>query len=311
MSFPRPSSPLPDITAPAGPALAATTATTTTSPEWHRLSTPFALRLLGGTAVATVAGFALGVSRGGTMAGLRFRAENAHRQPRTMPGWYLYHKSKNYHVIYGGVTQGLRMAGRCGVWVGMFSVAEEAVDHLRRRKDCLSTVVAGLGTAGIFSLWSKSFFLPCLYLIYRSLLFPSFLLAFRVCTRKCQIGPRRSTDAESRAPQIASLSIRRSERRGRVSISGWATAWRKICWGWSEDIASATWTGSGTELAACSPPPTTMFRIEAPTTRGSKDENSSIHRGVTSINSPKDHSGKKPHPITPTPTAPWTHHVGG
>ncbi len=126
-----------------------------TSPEWHRLSTPFALRLLGGVTVSAVAGFTLGVSQGGRMAGLRFRAENAHRQPHTTPGWYLYHKSKNYHVVYGGIIEGIKMSGRCALWAGTFFTVEEAVDHLRGRKDFVSSVIAGLGCAGAFSAWSK------------------------------------------------------------------------------------------------------------------------------------------------------------
>lgn len=128
------------------------------------------------------------------MSGLRFRAENAHRLPSSQVGWYLYHKSKNYHVLLGGVKEGVKMGFRLGFWVGGFFFMEEAVDRLRgallrqwvgfrdRRReahgwdlderdvglerlantrgvwvqrDFLSTTVAALGIAGAFSAWSE------------------------------------------------------------------------------------------------------------------------------------------------------------
>lgn len=96
----------------------------------------------------------MGMAHGSKTTALRFRAENAHRQPTTATGWYLYHKSKNYNVMYGGITQGLKTAGRFGAFVGGFFTVEEAVDRLRGTKDFVSTVVAGLGIAGAFSVWS-------------------------------------------------------------------------------------------------------------------------------------------------------------
>ncbi|KAI9752632.1 MAG: hypothetical protein M1815_000396 [Lichina confinis] len=119
--------------------------------EWDRLSIPFPIRVMVYTGIGSLTGVMLGMSRGGKMAGLRFRAENAHRQPSTTTGWYLYHKSKNYNVLYGGIGEAFRMAARLGVMIASFTVVEEAVDRLRGHKDFLSTVVAGLGTSGAFS----------------------------------------------------------------------------------------------------------------------------------------------------------------
>ena len=120
-----------------------------------RLSLPYALRLPIGTSVAFLSGMFLGLSHGSQVAGLRFRAENAHRLPKTSTGWYLYHKSKNYHVMFGGVKEGVRMGGKLALLVGAFATVEEAVDRTRGTKDFLSTVVAGLGIAGGFSVWSQ------------------------------------------------------------------------------------------------------------------------------------------------------------
>lgn len=113
----------------------------------------------------------LGLIHGANETGLRFRAENAHRLPVTQTGWYLYHKSKNYNAMLGGIKEGVRMTGRQAFWVGVFVSSEEGVDRARgavsriwsgmkenedgevegTSKDFVSTVFAGLGTAGIFS----------------------------------------------------------------------------------------------------------------------------------------------------------------
>jgi len=106
----------------------------------------------------------------------------------------LYHKSKNYHIMLGGIKEGIKMGAKLGFWVGSFFFMEEAVDRMRgaflrqwvgfkdkRReskgwqleekdvglerlanswgvwvqRDFLSTTVAALGTAGAFSAWNR------------------------------------------------------------------------------------------------------------------------------------------------------------
>lgn len=127
----------------------------------NRLSVPFFIRSPAATAVAFVTGAALGISHGGTTAGMRFRAENSHRFPTTSTGWYLYHKSKNYHIMLGGIKDGLKMGSKIGFWAGSFFVVEEALDELRGTKDFLSTVVAGMTIAAAFSAqpWSVCFYI--------------------------------------------------------------------------------------------------------------------------------------------------------
>jgi hypothetical protein len=141
----------------------------------HRLSIPFALRLPALIAVGATTGSLLGLIHGANETGLRFRAENAHRLPVTQTGWYLYHKSKNYVAMLGGIKEGVRMAGKQACWVGVFVASEEGVDRARgavsriwsgmreddhgevegASKDFVSTVFAGLGTAGLFSAWNR------------------------------------------------------------------------------------------------------------------------------------------------------------
>jgi len=60
--------------------------------------------------VCASVGMALGFYRGGRMASLRFLAENAHRAPKTVKGWYLYNKTKNYRMIFGGLKEGAKDA---------------------------------------------------------------------------------------------------------------------------------------------------------------------------------------------------------
>lgn len=120
----------------------------------NRLSIPFLIRLPTTTAAAFITGMALGLSHGTKTAGLRFRAENSHRFPTTSAGWYLYHKTKNYHAMLGGIKEGMKMGFKISFWAGSFFLIEEAVDQLRGTKDFLSTVVAGLSISGGFSAWS-------------------------------------------------------------------------------------------------------------------------------------------------------------
>lgn len=141
-----------------------------------RLSLPFPIRLPLASTLGFVSGGFLGLSHGAQEAGLRFRAENAHRFPSSQVGWYLYHKSKNYHMALGGVKEGLKMGCRQAWWVGVFVGMEELIDRGRAgvvrqwrglrgvsyeepaiagHRDCASSVLAGLGTAGVFSAWNR------------------------------------------------------------------------------------------------------------------------------------------------------------
>ena len=146
-----------------------------------RLSLPFPLRLTGFLTASGIAGFFLGTIHGSNESGLRFRAENAHRLPHSQTGWYLYHKSKNYHVALGGIKEGFKMAGRLSVLMGVFVVGEEFVDRGRGavvrtwrdvrgrngirelreledetpagNRDFVSTLLAGVGTGGAYAVW--------------------------------------------------------------------------------------------------------------------------------------------------------------
>lgn len=76
------------------------------------------------TSAATF-GFVSGLLSGAKKSSLQFLAENAHRQPTTLQGWYFYNKTKNYHVALGGVRAGLFTAAKLGAWTSGFVAMKE------------------------------------------------------------------------------------------------------------------------------------------------------------------------------------------
>lgn len=146
-----------------------------------RLGMPFDRRLLLTTFTSFVCGFTLGSASAGSMAALRFRAENAHRLPISQPGWYLYHKSKNYYKMKHGVVEGLRKGVKVAAWSSVFFVVEESLDIFRgtwragrtieemegvdelslkkidrgvaSSRDFISSAMAGMVTGGVWSAW--------------------------------------------------------------------------------------------------------------------------------------------------------------
>ncbi|OTA68409.1 hypothetical protein K449DRAFT_323574 [Hypoxylon sp. EC38] len=120
-----------------------------------RLSIPPLIRIPAAALTAFSVGMTLGLAHGSKMAGLRFRAEHAHRLPTTTTGWYLYHKSKNYHLAYGGLKEGLKVGARLSVLSTAMFCAENLFDVYRGTKDLFSTVMASLAVAGGFSFWNR------------------------------------------------------------------------------------------------------------------------------------------------------------
>lgn len=94
-------------------------------------------------------GTAIGLVRGSRAAGLRFLAENAHRPPTTVQGWYFYKKTKNYKMMLGG----LRKAGTDAAKLGFTALAWVTFEEGLRQvgQDDFREIGAGLGTAGIFA----------------------------------------------------------------------------------------------------------------------------------------------------------------
>ena len=70
-------------------------------------------------------GFISGLLSASQKSSLQFLAENAHRQPTTMQGWYFYNKTKNYRVALAGFRGGLQTAFRLGSWTTGFVVIQD------------------------------------------------------------------------------------------------------------------------------------------------------------------------------------------
>ena len=149
----------------------------------QRLGMPFDRRLLLATFTSFTCGSTLGYLNTARLASLRFRAENAHRLPVSNPGWYLYHKSKNYYKLKHGITAGFRSGFYLAGWASLFFLVEESMDVFRGTwragrsltemegvseldlrsvekgvqgsRDFMSSMVAGMVTGGLWSAWNK------------------------------------------------------------------------------------------------------------------------------------------------------------
>ncbi|KAI9024474.1 hypothetical protein CLU79DRAFT_700706 [Phycomyces nitens] len=108
-------------------------------------------RLILLTSVGTLWGFAIGSFLGGQQAGLQYLAENAHRLPTTVQGWYFYHKTKNYRMALGGIKRGAKFAGRTGGLCLMYGAIEAGLDDIRGEADVANSVIAGVTAGTIFS----------------------------------------------------------------------------------------------------------------------------------------------------------------
>jgi hypothetical protein len=100
-------------------------------------------------------GFVLGSMLGGKATGLQFLAENAHKLPVTVQGWYFYHKAKNYRVIWGGLKEGLKTSIKFGSILSLFSISEICIDSVRQKEEAVNSVIAGMITGTTFSLISS------------------------------------------------------------------------------------------------------------------------------------------------------------
>lgn len=123
-------------------------------PTAIHLTIPQHLLLVPGTAVFT--GLILGFVRGSRAAGLRFLAENAHRAPRTVQGWYFYQKTKNYRVLLAGLKSGGLEALRLGAVAGTWVAGEEALSRvgggLEDGKEIGTGLLTGLVFSGVYRL---------------------------------------------------------------------------------------------------------------------------------------------------------------
>ena len=98
-------------------------------------------------------GFASGMATGFQRAGLVFLAENAHRLPTTVQGWYFYNKTKNYRMILGGLRQGswtgLRLSGWVSGWCLLDIVSQRGREWVREQSGHTPTPPGSLDPWGM------------------------------------------------------------------------------------------------------------------------------------------------------------------
>ncbi|GHJ89090.1 hypothetical protein NliqN6_5492 [Naganishia liquefaciens] len=99
----------------------------------ERWSVHIPRRLLILPPTAVVLGALIGMSRGGSRARLRFLAENAHRQPTTIQGWYFYTKTRNYRILFGSLREGSKTGLTLGAATALYVLSEEGVRSVRNR----------------------------------------------------------------------------------------------------------------------------------------------------------------------------------
>ncbi|CCL99436.1 uncharacterized protein FIBRA_01454 [Fibroporia radiculosa] len=114
-----------------------------------RLTIPPRLYLLPGAAI--LVGTMIGLRRGARTASLQFLAENAHRPPTTVQGWYFYNKTKNYRVLMSGLKEAGQEAVKLGATATVWVALEEGCTQVGNGMEDVSEVVAGAGTAGVFA----------------------------------------------------------------------------------------------------------------------------------------------------------------
>lgn len=106
------------------------------------------------TSAAAMAGLSIGLIRGSRNASWQFLAENAHRAPTTVQGWYFYKKTKNYKMMLEGLKQGAKDGVRLGIMMVCFVGIEDGIERVGwgRVKD----IGAGLGSSVLFAMLCES-----------------------------------------------------------------------------------------------------------------------------------------------------------
>ncbi|KAF9096041.1 hypothetical protein BGX23_012064 [Mortierella sp. AD031] len=125
------------------------------NPLLNRIGLEPVKRILLITASASFWGFMLGGVIGSRQSGMQYLAENAHRLPKNMQGWYFYHKRKNYRMIWGALRKGVVYSGKTGAMVGLFEVLEASADFYRGGADLFNSMMAGVASGAFFSAVNK------------------------------------------------------------------------------------------------------------------------------------------------------------
>lgn len=121
----------------------------------ERFHLPTKERLTAVAAASGIVGAGAGFYEGIKLSSLRFLTENGHRLPRTVGGWYFYHKKKNYVMIIGGTKQALKTGIKYSAGVSSFFSLEAALDYCKGTRDFLSSTAAALAVSWTYGAYKQ------------------------------------------------------------------------------------------------------------------------------------------------------------
>ena len=114
-----------------------------------RINVPPHVYILPGAAFAV--GAMIGLRRGARTAAMQFLAENVHRPPTTVQGWYFYNKTKNYRVLMAGLKEAGRSAAQLTAITATYVAVSEACEYMGGAWDEVKEVASCVGIAAAFS----------------------------------------------------------------------------------------------------------------------------------------------------------------
>ena len=114
-------------------------------------STYYTVRLC---VAGVVAGMAAGAYQKGTIVGLQFMAENAHRMPRTKGGWFQFHQAKNHRIIKHAGIAAVKTGAKFGLLTSVYAVSEQIIES-RLGENWKSPTFAGMTTGVFFCVYAK------------------------------------------------------------------------------------------------------------------------------------------------------------
>lgn len=114
-------------------------------------------RLESFAAVSGFIGVLSGFYSGVKSSSLRYLTENGHRLPRTVGGWYFYHKKKNYVMIVNGLKEGVKLGLKYSIAITGFFGLEWIIDTYIRRGtiDLFNTAAAAMTTSAAYAIYHK------------------------------------------------------------------------------------------------------------------------------------------------------------
>ncbi|CAI5755591.1 unnamed protein product [Candida verbasci] len=101
-------------------------------------------------------GLAIGLYDGVKISSARYLAENAHRLPTKVGGWYFYHKKKNYVMITQSLKFGIKSCIKYSLPLGCFVSLEYLFDLIRGNTiDFLNTTASAFIISSGYCAYNK------------------------------------------------------------------------------------------------------------------------------------------------------------